>query len=601
MTARAWNTRPEVLGIIAGVMAFGGFLMSRGSFLSLRTQDALLFSSSQNERVALVTIDDESLATLSPWPWSRNLHAELINKIRERGASLIVYDVDFSEPNDAVHDDAIVSAIRDAGNVILLPSFLRAREVSRAIGSNDVTPDADGVVRQLPVRSRSADGFNIPLLGFAAATIASPDAVRAREFPDAPVRLSFAGAPEQTVLTMSAATVLHDDPASARLRDRVVFVGRTSASEREHTPLAGTDGRSRTEIQAVLFDTIDRHREMVVVPLFWEALFILLCSLGTASLLARKRARARWMRVAIAFIVVWLITALFLHFDIVLEILWPTLGMVFSAMIVVMRERKERTKTASNAASPMVMTHAPSMNERWNVIASRGEITRRRLTVATMPVGTWLASKLDEGANHADKLAHLWQEWKTVIFEEEGTVPNENGTLLCAVWNAPIDQPDHAVRAVRAAIRFRHRLEAMDADPPSIIIQTDDRINGFLATSSEPSFFVADDDDAARCERQTLAREMHVGIVITDTTKQSLGAGFVLRLLGENVFEVIGSVAEVSDTQRDRIRLYEQALISFHRGDGEGALDLLRRLLDQDQKDGPALWLQKKIHASTEE
>ncbi len=70
--------------------------------------------------VAVVSIDKRSadLLELPPNPriWPREIHARLIDGLVRRGASVIAFDLDFSEPRD---DEVLAAAIARAGRVVL--------------------------------------------------------------------------------------------------------------------------------------------------------------------------------------------------------------------------------------------------------------------------------------------------------------------------------------------------------------------------------------------------------------------------------------------------------------------------------------------------
>ena len=69
----------------------------------------------------MVAIDEESLSQLGRWPWSRRLHAALIDKLKNDGARVIGMDLIFSEPEaiDQPADALLAESIRQAGNVVL--------------------------------------------------------------------------------------------------------------------------------------------------------------------------------------------------------------------------------------------------------------------------------------------------------------------------------------------------------------------------------------------------------------------------------------------------------------------------------------------------
>ena len=74
-----------------------------------------------SQDVVIVTIDEQSLATLGRWPWSRRLHAQLLDNISADGARVIGFDVMFSEPqrDDPEADQELAKAVARAGNLVL--------------------------------------------------------------------------------------------------------------------------------------------------------------------------------------------------------------------------------------------------------------------------------------------------------------------------------------------------------------------------------------------------------------------------------------------------------------------------------------------------
>ena len=73
--------------------------------------------------VVVVAVDKPSADTLGlpvePDKWPRLLHAQLIDRLVEAGASVIVLDIFFAEARNAGDDAALAAAIGKAGNVVL--------------------------------------------------------------------------------------------------------------------------------------------------------------------------------------------------------------------------------------------------------------------------------------------------------------------------------------------------------------------------------------------------------------------------------------------------------------------------------------------------
>jgi CHASE2 domain-containing sensor protein len=116
--------------------------------------------------VIIVGVDEESLSRIGRWPWSRKVHADLIKRLKQEGASVIGLDIIFSEPDlqDRSADSILSDAIREAGNVVLpvliesvrtngqvietlpLPAYA---ENAADIGRVHVVLDEDGIARSI--------------------------------------------------------------------------------------------------------------------------------------------------------------------------------------------------------------------------------------------------------------------------------------------------------------------------------------------------------------------------------------------------------------------------------------------------------------------
>jgi len=90
--------------------------------------DYMLYDSMQRsvprqvpDDVVIVSIDEQSLAELGRWPWSRSHHARLIQQLKNDGAKVIGLDLILTEEEikDPQADIELAQAIAAAGNVVL--------------------------------------------------------------------------------------------------------------------------------------------------------------------------------------------------------------------------------------------------------------------------------------------------------------------------------------------------------------------------------------------------------------------------------------------------------------------------------------------------
>jgi adenylate cyclase len=116
-----------------------------------------------------------------------------------------------------------------------------------------------------------------------------------------------------------------------------------------------------------------------------------------------------------------------------------------------------------------------------------------------------------------------------IILEEEGTLDKFMGDAVLALWNAPDPQPDHALRAVRAALAIQERARQIyqPLQGPShalqfhVAVATGDAMVGNLGTS-ELFNYTAVGDTVNLCQRLEMAAQPGQ-ILIDQATYSALG------------------------------------------------------------------------------
>jgi len=110
-------------GLLGGVLALTGWGASWEETISLDWLFKLRGPMAPPPEVVIVSIDKSSATQLGvsakPSQWPRTRHAELIHRLVNQGAAVIVFDVFFEEARSTQEDAALAAAIGNAGRVVL--------------------------------------------------------------------------------------------------------------------------------------------------------------------------------------------------------------------------------------------------------------------------------------------------------------------------------------------------------------------------------------------------------------------------------------------------------------------------------------------------
>src|SRR4051794_34992465 len=130
-----------VLAVAMRIAAPG--LLDRGALIAFDLYQRAAPRATGNLPIRIVDIDEASLKELGQWPWPRGVISRLIGNLRDAGASVIGFDIDFAE-RDRTSPHMLVPLLAQNG--------LSVEETSKLLAS---VPDPDdrlaGTMRTAPV------------------------------------------------------------------------------------------------------------------------------------------------------------------------------------------------------------------------------------------------------------------------------------------------------------------------------------------------------------------------------------------------------------------------------------------------------------------
>ncbi|MBI1735262.1 MAG: adenylate/guanylate cyclase domain-containing protein [Candidatus Rokubacteria bacterium] len=372
--------------------------------------------------------------------------------------------------------------------------------------------------------------------------VAIPIDARAR------VLVDYAG-PAQTFVHYSAADVLAGRVPADRLRGRIVFVGATAEGTYDlrvtpYTPvLPGVEKHANVAANILEGRFVTRP---VWVELF-EAASILVLPLLLGWVLPRLRPFTSFgVTIIIAALLVAGVDLAFRQ-GIWLPIVYPSLalGLTFVGVTVFRFLTEERQRMFTKRAFQQYVS--PEVVDRIvadpSALQFGGEI--RHLTVLFTDIRgfTTFSESHDPHEVVAALREHLTRLTACVL-TAGGTLDKYIGDAVMAIFGAPVDLPDHAVRACRAALKMSEAATELNAkwaaegrEPLNIGvgINTGDMVVGNLGSEQVFSYTVTGDavNLAARAESLNKDYAAAKAIIITESTYEAAKDAIEARALGE--------------------------------------------------------------------
>ena len=437
--------------------------------------------------LVVVGVDAETLTQLNEqWPFPRDFHAKVIDRLKADGAKVIAFDIAFSQPSkqpprfcdfagdrlppddcaliesSAQAKNVIFSAV-DVGKKLAIPfvGFEAPPAVLKQFGARPgytgVKDDPDGVQRHYYY------GFN-GLRSFAYAIVDFERGQPVRPYTgdeNANSWIDFYGGPG-SIPTIPYWKVYKGETAPGAFKGKTVVIGAVDPTLKDvfRTATSGDELMSGPELQAHAVGTVRRGNPLGDAKDGVNVFLIVL--LGLVAPAASAAWRLRGLAVALVVGILFLVAAqIAFNSDLIVAVIYPVLaliiGSVGSLTVQYFTETRERRRTKQLFARFVPENVVDEVLSRTDDDLRIGGVQREGTVMFTDLRGfTSFAERLP-----VDRVIEVLNRYlgsmSETILDHGGTLVAFMGDGIMAVYGAPLVQEDHADRALAAALEMRDR------------------------------------------------------------------------------------------------------------------------------------------------
>ena len=478
--------------------------------------------------IVVAWIDQDAMDYLrrlgTTFPWPRSVYEEVIGYLRQGGARAVAFDVLFTEPGTAAEDRSFGEALAAIKGVLAF-KFVRYRdggfddaETERMerrglpLAGAAALPSERGVTLPIPELESHADGLGFvnvradadkvhrgydllrtwrgrayPSLALAAAVAGEGGKV---EFTDGKLRfgthevdvdararmqLNYRGGPltfehVQLVNIFESINLIADGKApiypAERFAGKVVLVGINAEGYADVVPAPMSNNYPGVELHATALDNLlsgDALR-----PFGFEAgLGVAGAAIGTVAVFAFPGAVWPALVLAVVLAALGALSLALFGAGVLLPTATPALGTLLAGggsllwrLAFEGRKRRELRRAFTSYMAPEVVADVLANPDS---IKLGGEVRQVTMMFTDLAGFTGLAEKVAP-----QELVAFLNDYFTRMCEcvlvERGVVDKFIGDAIMAMFGAPMAQPDHAARAVRAALGMLGEMRRIDAE-----------------------------------------------------------------------------------------------------------------------------------------
>ncbi|MEC7568151.1 MAG: adenylate/guanylate cyclase domain-containing protein [Bacteroidota bacterium] len=479
------------------------------SFDYLQSTDSI----TQSQGIVVVEIDEAAIEANGQWPWSRDKIADLIWKLREQGAGIIILPILFAEEDRAGQDMALAQALVENGVIIAQvgttqtnknsvprgvakigdplpwlfewPGMLGPTELlglnADGVGVINIAPEIDGVVRRVPLIMRVGEE-TYPAMAIEMIRVAVGD-------PSYQIKAGEAGV--IAVRVPGYDTIYTDQHARIWLRwnkqfptismtdDLSVVAGKTVVvgltAEGLASTIASPSGTqyAHTPIAVSLATIINGENiQRTDLANFYELLYLIL--IGLMLVVASRFVHYYYVAGTIIVLAIGTVYGAVLAYSkylLLFDFSWPVITImivglhaVFNRFVREFQLKQQIRKQFEKYLDPRQVAILVKHPEKLKLGGDRKEMSFLFMDIVGFtPISEYYKNN-DDPEGLVNVIDDYLNRMSKIVLANGGTIDKYMGDCIMAFWNAPLDCDNHAEMAVKTAIECAEETDKIKAE-----------------------------------------------------------------------------------------------------------------------------------------
>jgi adenylate cyclase len=520
--------------------------------ISVHPEDRFVPGDNPDPNIVIVGVDDQSLKDIGRYPVPRDVYARVLQTLEKDGASVVAFDIGFPDQRDPVTDGIFAKALANSTIPVVLGyagdnlvpgdgkmvqcygdpgsrcagvdeiplRIFRCADASSdpnapcsqpypnvTLASTDVKPDADGVLRRIPMfvqpacfASGACSDSVINTLGFAAYRAWLIQGVNGPQLQESNGQASFGATWKQPLPVDSTGSALINyfgpprnyqakqyvsfgdlysgKVSPDKIKGNLILIGAYYLTSYNDSVLATTSAGAGSGTGAPMAG-VEMHANVAQMftpnitayPKFLApepplTVFLVILALSLLMALAVTRVSVLWGLLVTAVAVVVFTVGMAVvadHLGIIPDLFhpWLAIGLTYSGMTAYRylyedREKRKVTRLFGVYLKPEIVAQLARTRGGVDDILRGGE--RRDVTLLFVDIRGFTSMSESMAANDVTEVVQMYLDHLSgIIFTWDGTVDKYVGDEIVAFWNAPRTQADHALLAVRCAYDLVNR------------------------------------------------------------------------------------------------------------------------------------------------